>query len=134
MKILSFTPKAAISCTHRPEEHFKCEWSLIDLTPNAKMHTDRAKVTVRTYQKGAFYFVCVWINCTDPCMGSAKVKIGNYGDYSYQTKAFLAAIKSAGVEVSEPKSDHFTDVIPDTIRAIAYQLNIQSYYIHYAHA
>lgn len=120
MKITSINPNGGNVTlgTYRKEDKLNNQWSLVDL------NTGKEVVIVRTYYPASTCYACVW---TFGALGysNGRGKAGGYG-YCKESAAIDAALRSAGVELSESISGRGMTAIRDALEAMAHKAGLRS--------
>lgn len=133
-KVTSFNPSNKLNSSHRKENHFQEEFSIIAFD-GTKFS---APITCRTYGTQAKNYCCLWIH--GQFKGIEKyVSVsgsGSAGGYGYHRPSAAAqeAINGAGFNLAEAIDGRGDSAIEDALKAIAEYLGIKNYYLHKANA
>ncbi len=129
MDVTQFNPCEGINAkAHRRESAFLREIVAIDLDAG------RAAVTLRIYGTQARNYACVWISERKAGIyASGSGMAGGYG-YHRSSAAAEAALRSAGVTLSDHIGGVGDAAMREAVKAVAHHLGAARIMIHEAHA
>jgi hypothetical protein len=131
-KVLEFKPTEGLKSTHRKEDHFQMEWSIIAYLPKKNYYGSHftCPVIIRAYGTQAMNYCCLWVN-DGKRHASGSGSAGGYG-YHRTSAAVNEAIRAAGIKLDKDIGGVGDSAIEEAAQAIAEYFGYKNFTLHKA--